>query len=206
MTPTSHPKIHAKMIGVDNAHRRLGRGRDRLLGWASVCGSKPNFTNDCCQGLQAFVHRGGRHPLAAHTGAVVASRQLHSNAQAGVARQNSLRALLALRSNNRREFDHEARCARRPRPCASRRPRDRPHRVPTAASAKGGGLPGSFEVNPAPRDDVCKDASEAVAARLGSAETRRSQGRARQRASLSDSAWLLERSARRARSEFRDWP
>ena len=51
----------------------------------------------------------------------------------GVAPQNSLRALRPLRSNNRGEHDHEARCARRPRTCAPRRPTQRPHRVPPAA-------------------------------------------------------------------------
>ena len=99
--------------------------------------------------------------------------------QAGVARQNSLRALWALRSNNRREFDHEARCARRPRPCASRSPRDRPHRMPTTASSTSGGVRACFETKPAPRNDVCKVASGAAAARLGGAEKHRSQGRAR---------------------------
>ena len=47
--------------------------------------------------------------------------------------RNSLRSLRSLRSNRRGESVDEARCARRPRRCAPRRPTVIPRRVPPAA-------------------------------------------------------------------------
>jgi hypothetical protein len=41
-----------------------------------------------------------------------------SGAQAGGASRNSLRGLRPLRSDKRAEYEDEARCARRPQPCA----------------------------------------------------------------------------------------
>jgi hypothetical protein len=79
--------------------------------------------------------RGGRHPAGAHGVAVGAGRRLHCDARPGVARHNSLRSLRELRSNKCRESVYEARCARRPRACASRRPTNRPRRAPPAARA-----------------------------------------------------------------------
>jgi hypothetical protein len=67
--------------------------------------------------------------------AVGALRRLHCDARPGVARQNSLRDLRSLRSDNCRESVYEARCARRPRACASRRHTNRPRRAPPAARA-----------------------------------------------------------------------
>jgi hypothetical protein len=67
--------------------------------------------------------------------AVGAVRRLHCDARPRVARQNSLRDLRSLPSDNCRESVYEARCARRPRACASRRPTNRPHRAPPAARA-----------------------------------------------------------------------
>ena len=85
--------------------------------------------------LRSFARRGRRYPPGAHAGAVCASLRLHCDARAAVAPKNSLRSLRSLRSNSFGESVHEARCARRPRPCASRRPRNRPCRVPPAAQA-----------------------------------------------------------------------
>jgi hypothetical protein len=67
--------------------------------------------------------------------AVGALRRLRCDARPGVARQNSLRDLRSLPSDNCRESVYEARCARRPRACASRRHTNRPRRVPPAARA-----------------------------------------------------------------------
>ena len=77
--------------------------------------------------------RGRRHPPGAHAGAIGAARRLHCDARSGVAPRNSLRSLRLLRSNIRGESDHEARCARRPHSCASRRPTNRPRPMPPAA-------------------------------------------------------------------------
>jgi len=85
--------------------------------------------------LRLFARRGRRYPPGAHAGAVGAARRLHCDARAAVAPKNSLRSLRSLRSNSFGESVHEARCARRPRRCASRRPRNRPCRVPPAAQA-----------------------------------------------------------------------
>ena len=81
------------------------------------------------------ARRGRWYPPGAHAVAVGAARRLHCDARSAVAPQNSLRELRSLRSDNCGESVHEARCARRLRPCASRRPTNRPHRVPPAASS-----------------------------------------------------------------------
>jgi hypothetical protein len=81
----------------------------------------------------AVARRGGWYPVGAHAGVVGAARRLRCGAQPGVASRNSLRSLRSLRSNTRDESVVDARCARRPWLCASRRPRNRPHRVPPAA-------------------------------------------------------------------------
>ena len=60
--------------------------------------------------------------------------RLHCDARARVAPQNSLRAPRALRSNSCGESVMDARCARRPRPCASRRSQRHPEQAPAAAS------------------------------------------------------------------------
>ncbi len=64
------------------------------------------------------------------------------DARSEVAPRNSLHSLRSLRSNSRGESDHEARCARRPQPCASRRrhsPRLRPTRRLAGTVVLGGG-------------------------------------------------------------------
>ena len=106
------------------------------------------------------ARRARRHPAGAHAVAVGAARRLHcapwrlqapgrapgTEQSAGtvpcpgllhrpaVASQNSLRELRSLRSDSCAGSVYEARCARRPQACASRRHRNRPCRVPPAAS------------------------------------------------------------------------
>jgi hypothetical protein len=163
------------------------------------------------------ARRGRRYPPGAHAGAVGAARRLHCDARSAVAPQNSLRSLRSLRSDNCGESVHEARCARRLRPCAfgygshalraydpspqlrCRRPTNRPHRVPPAASSTTVFLD---ERN----HRVRKGAGGWPAARL--LRSREAQGlRPRaQRASSSDSSQLFERSERSSRSEFCDGP
>ena len=150
-------------------------------------------------GCAGSARRAKRYPVVSLTGAVVAARRLRCDARSGVASQNSLRALRALRSNNRDEHDHEARCARRPQACASRRPTQRPHRVPPGAqtsSLTSGRTPPRCLQRPV------------RAGRGAPVQRRGAQGlRPRaQRESSSNSARLSERSARKARSEFRDGP
>lgn len=66
--------------------------------------------------------------------------RLRCDARGRVAPQNSLRAPWALRSDSCGESVLDARCARRPRPCASRRSRRHPEQAP-AAAAKFAGRP-----------------------------------------------------------------
>ena len=145
----------------------------------------------------ATIERRGRRTLAgAHAAAVGAARRLHCDARSGVAPQNSLRSLRELRSDNRGESDNEARCARRPRPCASRRRRNRPCQGPPAANSTT-----ELFARQEPRC-LGKGAGGQPAARLCAAEKRRARGPRAQRASLSDSPRLFERSERSSRSEF----
>ena len=64
--------------------------------------------------------------------------RLRCDARVRVAPQNSLRAPRALRSDSCGESVFDARCARRPRPCASRRPQRHPEQTPAAAANIGG--------------------------------------------------------------------
>jgi hypothetical protein len=79
------------------------------------------------------ARRGRRVPAGAHAGAVSASLRLRCDARSGVASQNSLRSLRSLRSDIATSQMTKRAGARRPRPCASRRPRNRPCRNPPAA-------------------------------------------------------------------------
>ena len=99
--------------------------------WRSASGPLRSFVGVCFR--VASARRGRRCPARAHAVAVAAARRLHCDARPGVAAQNSLRSLRSLRSDNRAESVYEARCARRPRSCASRRHTNRPHRAPPAA-------------------------------------------------------------------------
>ena len=83
--------------------------------------------------LSTTPSRGRRRLAGAHAGAVGAARRLQSAARSGLAWPNSLRSLRSLRSDSGHESDDEARCARRPRSCASRRSRNRPRQSPPAA-------------------------------------------------------------------------
>ncbi len=127
------------------------------VSWPSACGPLLSFAG--VRFLMTSARRGKRCPAGAHAVAVGAARRLHCGPCAcrrkgvrqahdspqglpcvrgalhrpGVASQNSLRSLRSLRSDNCDESVDEARCARRPRACASRRYRNRPHRAPPAA-------------------------------------------------------------------------
>jgi len=145
--------------------------------------------------LTISARRGRRYPLGAHAVAVSASLRLHCDARPGVASHNSLRFLRSLRSNRCDESDNEARCARRPQSCASRRHRNRPHRAPPAAMQRS----------------LCslrrQRASQQRRVRAGRGaplRRREAQGlRPRaQRPSTSDSPRLFERSERSERSEL----
>jgi len=98
-------------------------------------GGLPRMTAACkrLHLTQTLVRRGRRYPPGAHGGAVCAALRLRCGARPGVAPHNSLRSLRSLRSNTCGESVYEARCARRPRACAPRRPTNRACRVPPAA-------------------------------------------------------------------------
>ena len=166
------------------------------VSWARRCrrlfsGSAP---------LVALLERRARRcPPGAHTGAVGAARRLRCSARSSVALQHSLRSLRSLRSDNCNESDNEARCARRLKTCAPRRPTSRPRRAAPGALLRRCLLP---HMPPAVQQ-------RRVRAGWGAPGRRRAaQGswpRA-QRASLTDSAQLFERSERSERSEFRAGP
>ena len=129
--------------------------------------------------------------------AVCASLRLHCGARSEVVPRNSLRSLRSLHSNSRGKSVDDARCARRPRPSAPRRHRQRPHRVPHAAKP------------PVPLFAGQAKTLQQRRVRAGWSaplERRAAQGlwpRA-QRASLSDLSQLFECSERSERSEFCD--
>ena len=146
------------------------------------------------------ARRGRRCPVGAHAVAVAAARRLHCDARSAVASPNSLRSLRSLRSNNGDESVDEARCARRPQPCASRRHRNRPHRAPPAALNQCGSSADHTRRH-------CKGACGQAAARLLERREAQDSWPRAQRASLSDSSPLSERrerSERSERSEFGD--
>jgi len=143
------------------------------------------------------ARRGRRCPVGAHAGAVGAARRLHCDARSGVAPHNSLRSLRSLRSDRCGESDDEARCARRPRPCASRRPRNRPHRAPPAARH----LYWCSTREPTLHPQRCARAGCGAPLRRREAQGLRPRA---QRASKTDSSHLSERSERSERSELCD--
>ena len=75
-----------------------------------------------------------RGPARAAGGSGRPDGRLRCDARGRVAPQNSLRAPWALRSDSCGESVLDARCARRPRPCASRRSRRHPEQTPAAAA------------------------------------------------------------------------
>jgi hypothetical protein len=137
----------------------------------------------------------------AHTAPVGAAHPLRCDAHAGGAPQNSLRALCALRSNSCGEHVHEACCACLPRPCASRRRRDRPCGLGPGASQKQwwcshSGAPKASQqsrVRPGPGAPLRRRVAQNARPRA-------------QRASSSDLSRLFERRAHSAQSELRDGP
>ena len=151
-----------------------------------------------CSGSAPLValleRRARRCPPGAQAGAVGAARRLRCGARSSVALQHPLRSLRSLRSDNCNESDHEARCARRLKTCAPRRPTNRPQRAAPGALLRRCLLP---HMPPAVQQ-------RRVRAGWGAPGRRRAaQGswpRA-QRASLTDSAQLFERSERSERSE-----
>ena len=118
------------------------------------------------------------------------------------ASRNSLRALRALRSDNRGQNDHEARCARRPPGCAPRRPRDRPRRC-APATTLGLWYSAFRATTPAHHKPGGTGAWGQRAARLCGAEEHRACGQ-REARSWSCSSRLSERRERSERSEFGD--
>jgi hypothetical protein len=135
------------------------------------------------------ARRGRRHPPGAHAGAVGAARRLHCAARAGVAPQNSLRELRSLRSDTRGESVHEARATH-----AS------PPKSPPAGTACRSGTTAARVLRrpPSVLQSRVRPGSGALRRR------REAQGlRPRaQRASITDSPRVIERSERSSRSEF----
>jgi len=82
---------------------------------------------------RASARRSRQHPAAAHAESVGLAGRLRCDARTKGAPHNSLRELRSLRSDRCGESVVEARCARRPWHCASRRPRNRLRGVPPAA-------------------------------------------------------------------------
>ncbi len=163
--------------------RRTGFGLLLLFAWARSC--------------VASARRGRRCPAGAHAVAVGAARRLHCDARPEVASPNSLRSLRSLRSNSRDESDDEARCARRPRACASRRHRNRPHRAPPAAQHR------CLFSGRGPTRVQQRRVRAGWSAPLERREAQGSWPRA-QRASTTISSRLYECSERSERSEFCD--
>ncbi len=102
--------------GAVVGERDLGLSKSR--GW----GSDARWVRAAASGARPVLIRGGRR---------VAPTSLRCSAR-GLPR-DSLRALRALRSDTPRQVRHGARCARRPRSCAARRPGNRAGRAPLAA-------------------------------------------------------------------------
>jgi len=166
-----------------------------LSGSEAAFGPLRSFVVGCLG--TACAPRGGRCPLGAHTGAVGALRRLRCGARPSVAAQNSLRELCSLRSNIRAESVYEARCARRLKASAPRRPTDRPQRAPPAALDRWAFWP---------RKTLAALQRRARTGHAAPRRRREAQGlwpRA-QRGSLTDSSRMFERSERSERSEFCD--
>jgi hypothetical protein len=113
--------------------------------------------------------------------------------------QNSLRSLRSLHSNSCGKSVDEARCARRPRPCAPRA---------TEIAPTGCRLPlwHRFDFSSDKQRCARKGACGQAGARLWSAEKRRARGLARSASRDLTCRRLFERSERSERSEFGDRP
>ena len=139
----------------------------------------------------------------AHNAPVGAAHPLHCDALAGGAPQNSLRALRALRSNSCGEHVDEARCACLPRPCASRRRRDRPCGLAPGASQKQRWCAHRGTPKASQQSDARGHSDWGAPLERRVAQNARPRA---QRASSSDLSRLFERRARSAQSELRDGP
>ena len=142
--------------------------------------------------------RGSRYPAGAHTVAVSLRVDCAAVLGLGSAPRNSLRSLCSLRSDNRGENVYEVRCAHRPQPCAPRRHRVSPRRVPTPAREVAWSL---FPPTPTTVPQRC--ARVGCGAPLQRRGAQLSRLRA-QRASSTLSSRLSERRERSEQSEFRD--
>jgi len=160
-----------------------------------------------------------RYPPGALSGAVGAAHRLHCDARPKGAWLNSLRSLRSLHSNSRHESVHEARCARRPPACASRRPTGRTCRVPPPATTTVGcsrfveenqrvrkGVGGQTAARLCAADNKVAVKGHVCEANVSRNQKRRACGRARQRASTTDSWRLFERSEQSERSELSHGP
>ena len=148
----------------------------------------------------ACARRGRRYPAGAHASAVGAAHRLRCAARSALAPPNSLRSLRSLRSNIGGESVHEAReYARRARPCAARRLRNRPCRVPPAAPPVRWH---AGEQTPLRQRPV--RAGDGAHGRRREAQGLRP--RAYPRASSSNSSPMSERRERSERSELGDGP
>jgi hypothetical protein len=126
---------------------------------------------------KAFVRRGGRYPVGAHTVAVGAAHRLRCDARPGVAPRNSLHSLRSLRSNNRGESDKRS-ALRAPTPALRFSP---PHKSPApgiahradtlvvfdaehsgAGKAEGGGAPAATYAAPRSADLMAARAQRAL--------------------------------------------
>ncbi len=178
------------------AKRRARLRRDRGQAALAAVGMKVNLAFGCAR-------RGGRCPGRAPTVAVGAARRLRCASRSALARRNSLHSLRSLRSDNRRESDHEARATRVPSALLRCSP---PHKSPTPGTAHRAATlvlcVGLCHGGAGKAGGGC-----ATAATLCGAEERRARGRARAaRASTSDSPRLFERSERSERSDFLGGP
>ncbi len=144
------------------------------------------------------ARRGGRCLAALAGGAVSASLRLRCDARSEGALQNSLRSLRSIRSDSCRESVNEAReYARRPRPCASRRPTSQRCETPPAAQST------ALALIRTPHPSSAKVGAGRVRRAVWGGEERKALGpRAYPRASSTDSRQLFERSERSERSEF----
>ena len=79
-----------------------------------------------------LARRGGRYPVRAPAVAVGLAGRLRCASRSALARRNSLHSLRSLRSNSRRESDHEARAARAPSALLRCSP---PHKSPPPGTA-----------------------------------------------------------------------
>ena len=148
--------------------------------------------------LAGCLRRGSRYPAGAHTVAVSLRFDCAAVLGLGSAPRNSLCSLRSRRSDNRGESVYEVRCAHRPQPCAPRRHRVSPRRVPTPASAGAWSLVSAIQTT---RPQRCARVSCDAPVQRRGAQLSRLRA---QRVSSTLSSRLSERRERSEQSEFRD--